>query len=264
MNYHSDTWINNKVKEHYVAATQLIPDNYIISVTCQGSQNYGLDYEASDIDTRCIFVPSIENLILNNISSKTHILPNNEHIDFHSVKHIVDIFLKQNINFLEILFSKYYISNSVYWNILRSHAEEIATYDRNKFIKTCWGAASNKYHKLYVGTQFEQDIVNKLGYSPKNFCHLLRIEEVMRRYIAGESFADCLQTKQREFLMALKLGMFKVDSVEKLANDSFNHITAMANNMLPDEKKKNIKDMLYDVTIEIYKNAYKERREKND
>ena len=147
---------------------------------------------------------------------------------------------------------------------MRSHAEEIATYDRNKFIKACWGTASNKYHKLYVGTQSEQDIVNKLGYSPKNFCHLLRIEEIMRRYIAGEPFADCLQTKQREFLIALKLGMFKIDSVEKLADDSFNHITAMTNTVLPTKKNIKLKDMLYEVTIEMYKNAYKERRDTND
>ena len=48
MNYHSDNWINEKVHDHYMEAREYFPDNSIVGIFLQGSQNYGLDYEGSD------------------------------------------------------------------------------------------------------------------------------------------------------------------------------------------------------------------------
>ena len=45
MNFHSDEWIMNKVKEHYDEALQYFKEEQIVGVFLQGSQNYGLDYE---------------------------------------------------------------------------------------------------------------------------------------------------------------------------------------------------------------------------
>lgn len=37
----------------------------VLGVFLQGSQNYGLAYEGSDIDTKCIVLPSFEDFCLN-------------------------------------------------------------------------------------------------------------------------------------------------------------------------------------------------------
>ena len=53
--------IMKRVKEHYEEAQSL--GHEVLVCALQGSQNYGLDYEGSDIDTKCIVLPTLEDLI---------------------------------------------------------------------------------------------------------------------------------------------------------------------------------------------------------
>ena len=107
MNYHSDEWIMAEVKKHYDEALTIFPKERVLGIFYQGSGNYGLDYIGSDVDTKCIVLPSLEEICLNKEpKSYTHVRENNEHIDFKDLRKIVVNFKKQNINFLEILFTK--------------------------------------------------------------------------------------------------------------------------------------------------------------
>lgn len=81
----------------------------------QGSQNYNLDYEGSDIDTKAIMLPSFSDFVLNaKPLSTTHIMENNEHVDFKDIRLMFDCIKKQNVNFVEILFTPYSIINPEY------------------------------------------------------------------------------------------------------------------------------------------------------
>ena len=51
-----------RVKEHYTEALSRFSEDRIVGVFLQGSQNYGLDYEGSDVDTKLIVVPSFEDV----------------------------------------------------------------------------------------------------------------------------------------------------------------------------------------------------------
>ncbi len=67
----------------------------VLGVFLQGSQNYGLAYEGSDIDTKCIVLPSFEDFCLNKKpTSTTLILPSNEHIDLKDIRLMFDCFKK--------------------------------------------------------------------------------------------------------------------------------------------------------------------------
>ena len=62
------------------------PDLEMFVLVLQGSQNYGLDIYTdeykSDIDTKVIVIPSLEDVVMNKKPiSTTHVLPNNEHLD---------------------------------------------------------------------------------------------------------------------------------------------------------------------------------------
>ena len=120
MNFHSDEWIMSGVRKHYEEAKQYFDESRIVGIFYQGSANYGLDYEGSDIDTKLIIVPSLEDIVLNKQPvSTTHVRENNEHIDFKDIRLYMDTFMKQNLNFLEILFTSYKIINPIYekfWN----------------------------------------------------------------------------------------------------------------------------------------------------
>ena len=139
MNYHSDKWIAERLWEHFQEANTIFSQDKILGIFIQGSQNYQLDWSGSDIDTKCIVLPTLEDICLNRKAiSYTHVRENNEHIDFKDLRVITGDFKKQNINFLEILFTRYYIINEDYYELFKpllDNAEAIAKYDNYRFIR---------------------------------------------------------------------------------------------------------------------------------
>ena len=197
-----------QLNRHYQEALTLFPEDRIVGVFLQGSQNYGLDYEGSDIDTKCIVLPTLEDLIFNRKPvSTTHVLPNEEHLDLKDVRLYFQTFRKQNLNFMEILFTKYKIVNPTYepmWNRLIENNEQIARYNPVGAVKTMKGIAMEKYHAMEHRYPSKVDLIDTWGYDGKQLSHLIRVDEYLARYIAGEPYADCLITKKPELLVATK------------------------------------------------------------
>ena len=195
-NFHSDEWIMDRIQEHYEEAKEYFDENRIVGIFCQGSQNYGLDYENSDIDTKLIVVPTFEEIAFNKKPhSTTHVRANNEHIDFKDIRLYIETFRKQNLNFLEILFTPYKIVNPQYaewWNILVENREAIAHYDIHRAIKSMKGIAMEKYHAMEHRYPSKVDIIDKYGYDSKQLHHLLRVEEYLENYINGATYESCL------------------------------------------------------------------------
>ena len=91
----------NRVYAHYHEALTLFPENKIIGIFVSGSQNYGLADENSDVDTKLIITPSINDFVFNRLPvSSTHILENNEHIEIKDVRLMFNCYKKQNINLI--------------------------------------------------------------------------------------------------------------------------------------------------------------------
>lgn len=75
-----------------------------VGIFLQGSQNYELDYAGSDIDTKAILLPNFSDFVLcSKPISTTHIMENNEHVDFKDIRLMFECIKKQNVNFVEIL-----------------------------------------------------------------------------------------------------------------------------------------------------------------
>lgn len=241
MNFHSDKWIMEKVNEHLEEAKTLIDSNHIVGIFYQGSGNYGLDYEDSDVDTKCIITPTFEEIALaKKPISTTHIRDNDEHIDLKDIRLYIQTFRKQNLNFLEILFTPYCIINEPYretWEQLIAHREEITHYDRVRSVKSMIGIASEKYFAMEHHYPSRMEWINKYGYDPKQLHHLLRVSEYLDRYLRGESYKDCLISNQAEFLIDVKKGYFNLEEARKIANKIY----------------KKIK-MKCDYFVELYKN----------
>lgn len=207
-NYHSDEWIMERVREHWEEALTLFPKDRIVGIFLQGSQNYGLDYEGSDIDTKLIVVPTWEDICFNRKPvSTTHIRANDEHIDLKDIRLMFQTFRKQNLNFMEILFTKYKIINPMYeefWAELVMQNEKIAMYDPIGAIKTMKGIAMEKYHAMEHRYPAKAALIDAWGYDSKQLHHLLRVREYLERYINGEKYADCLISEQSEYLKKVK------------------------------------------------------------
>ena len=255
-NFHSDEWIMEQLNRHYQEALTLFPEDRIVGVFLQGSQNYGLDYEGSDIDTKCIVLPTLEDLIFNRKPvSTTHVLPNEEHLDLKDVRLYFQTFRKQNLNFMEILFTKYKIVNPTYepmWNRLIENNEQIARYNPVGAVKTMKGIALEKYHALEHRYPSKVELIDTWGYDGKQLSHLIRIDEYLARYIAGEPYADCLITKKPELLIAAKdmtNPKFTLEEARTIAGLHLGAVTHTADNFVAAHKDEPV-DWHVDVLLD--------------
>ena len=160
MNFHTDEWVMEKLNDHYQEALQYFPEDRIVGIFVQGSTNYGLDTEESDIDTKLIVLPSWEDVVFaKDPVSKTHIRANEEHIDFKDIRLMFKTFRKQNINFLEILFTKYRIINPKYakfWKVIDANKELIAHYDTYRALSTMRGINIYVTHSTFCPTNSDK------------------------------------------------------------------------------------------------------------
>ena len=219
MNFHSDEWVMDKLTEHYNEALTIFPKDKILGIFIQGSQNYQLDYSGLDIDTKCIVLPTLEDICLNKkATSYTHVRENNEHIDFKDLRVITGDFKKQNINFLEVLFTKYKIINEDYAVLFQpmfEHAEEIANYDNYRFVKATAGMSMEKHKALTLDRPSQHEEIVKYGWATKQLHHTDRLNLFMKRWIAGASFADCLIDPRGEEMSNLKQNGHAIYNLEQ-------------------------------------------------
>ena len=195
-----------------------------VGIFLQGSQNYNLDYEGSDVDSKLIVLPSFEDFALNRKpQSYTYLMENDEHVDVKDIRLMFDCFRKQNINFVEILFTKYHIINPKYERLFRpvlDACEAIGRYNDFAALNCMVGTALEKRKALCHPYPTTISKIERFGYDPKQLHHILRLQEFMRRWLAGIPYSDCLISEQREYLKAVKAGVHSLDEAVKLSEST--------------------------------------------
>lgn len=180
-----------------------------VGIFLQGSQNYNLDYEGSDIDSKLIVLPSFEDFVLNKRPySYTHIMENDEHVDVKDIRLMLDCFKKQNVNFVEILFTPYRILNPKYEALFQpilDIAERVGRYNNYAALNCMVGMALEKQKALCHPYPATKDKIDKYGFDSKQYHHIERLYEFMQRWLNGEPYRDCLISNQRERLREIKL-----------------------------------------------------------
>lgn len=255
-----------RVIEHYEEAKEHFAEQEIVGIFLQGSQNYGLDLPTSDVDTKLIVVPSFKDIALNRKPvSTTHIRANDEHIDFKDVRLYMETFRKQNLNFLEILFTDYFIINPLYleqWNRLVEAREDIARMNPHRAVKSMKGIAMEKFHAMEHPYPTKLDLIEKYGFDGKQVHHLIRVDDYLTRYIAGESYEDCLKPTSNLIprMMAYKQHKIPLEEAREEAKEVLAHTVKIADNFCTntvDVEDPGIRWLLEDVSYEIMKTAVK-------
>ena len=177
--------IQEKVKEHYDFVCKYYNENQILGVFLYGSQNYNLHTENSDIDTKAIYIPTFAELAFEKPVSKELHLPNGEHCEVKDIREIVKNFKKQNINFIELLFTDYFVLNDKYAKLWNENfimlKEDIARYNPQQAIHSVSHQALHTLRQAVNGDDTAKKIANTM-----------RLLYFLERYIRGEPYIQCL------------------------------------------------------------------------
>lgn len=169
------------LKEHYSEISKFYTEAKILGVFLYGSQNYNIATETSDVDSVAIIVPDMDDLIFNAPVSKEYHFANGEHCVVKDIREIVKMWKKQNINFLEILFTDYFYIQEFYvpfWNNFLNIRDEIVYYDVEKTFNSISGQAKHTYLRNPDDN--------------KTKANALKMYYFLRAYLSGLPYKDCL------------------------------------------------------------------------
>lgn len=258
--------IMKRVKEHYDYLKQ--KGYEIVFLALQGSQNYGLDvYDEdymSDVDTKAVVLPSLEDFVYNRQPvSTTIVLENNEHIDVKDVRVMFDTYKKQNVNFIETLFTKFKIINSKYMDLIEplfENREEIAHINVNQALRCMAGMSMEKLKAMEHPYPTIIDKIEKYGYDPKQLHHIFRMNDFIKKYASGKPYEKCLIPDNKEFLIDIKKGCYSLEEARRKAEE-YDENTKMIKdeNVTPEDiiNQKGI-DILNKVKYDLLKAKFKE------
>ena len=187
--------IHNIIQEHYNAVIEFVgTSNAILGVFAYGSMNYGtFQLGKSDVDTKAIIIPSFDNCIFDHpISKELHI--DNAHCEVKDIRLMIDCYKKQNINFVETLFTEFFIINPLYqniWNRLQLYKNDIAHYNEYQCIQSVVGQALHTYKQIK-------------DWNGKKYANLLRLIDFLHSYCLGLPYEICLKPKHLDLIKQVK------------------------------------------------------------
>lgn len=227
------------VDEHWEKVNQMFKRSQVMAVALYGSQNYECETENSDVDTKAIVFPSIDDLIFRNQWSKTVVADSCGGLcDVKDVSTMALNFRKANINYLEILATDYYVVNPEFesdWHNLRARANWLAWSCRTNLVNATAGVVRQKVQHLTHETENNKEMIVKYGYDPKQLASILRLEFFMEKfYYQAFDFKDCLkpESAQKNLIFAAKAGQVPLKNALTLANSSLKAVEAKRDDFL--------------------------------
>lgn len=201
--------------DHLTKALETI-DNRWVGIFLQGSQNYGLDTEESNVDTCLLVLPTLDQLLFRREPvNKVIDLPNGEKCVVKDIRLMFDVFRKQNINSLEILATRWRLMNPDFEHDLDplfENVEHIARYDNYRMISALWGTMCERDKTLIRATPKTAEVIERYGYDGYSLCFMDRIYEFFTRFIINnEPFTQSLTVRNRDLMLAAKAQAYTLD-----------------------------------------------------
>lgn len=233
----NDKEIQNKLNSHVRLVKEKFPEYIFYFCALYGSQNYGLDTEGSDVDSKIAVIPSRKDVILGREKLSTTL-----HLEDGSVCEVKDIremtkqFYKGNINFVEMLYTPYYIENDSIsdryrFSSLRWYRDMIANRDPLNLMKMVAAMARTKYLTLTKVNNNNKEAIEKYGYDSKSLVTLLRLETFMYNYLFDypENYSLCLVPGNNEDLRRLKINPVSFEVADGLVKNGIEAVDGMLN-----------------------------------
>lgn len=236
-----------RVNEHYKEVEKYLKEhNYegkILVTALYGSQNYNIATEFSDVDTKTIYVPTVEEVILQDKPLSVELsLESNEKANIKDVRLFTKECLKGNINTLEMFYSVSKVAPTFNFDKLRKYAKLICSVNPFKIMACAYGMA-NTIDKTFSVNKYQKQLSN-----------LYRLERFMEKYFMEEDFMEAIWMDNGDDMICINYKTLPIENKEAipLAKDEYmNKITALFENAkiyygnydnLKYEKAKNVLD----------------------
>ena len=254
MSFDRDKYIIDNLKEK----AEIVKNKgyNLFALFLQGSQNYELDIYSdeykSDIDAKAIIIPSFDDIVLNRKPiSTTLVLENNEHIELKDIRIMKDMWVKQNISYIELLYTKYIIYDDDKWGTmlytLLNMRDKISNIDKNQFLKCIKGMSMEKLKALEHPYPTIKDKIDKYGYDPKQLHHIMRLYEFVVKYLENNiDLANCYISTDSEMLLNVKLGKYDLDFARNYSVYFDNKTKEICDKYISDDNKVD-NDAIYEL-----------------
>lgn len=195
------------------------------------SQNYWLDINddeyQSDIDYKCIIIPTLNDLVRNSKPLSIVIDYDGGQIDIKDIRSYVESVVKCNVNFLEILQTEHYICAE--WTFLREYLEPLMSEMWQFYLKACYGMMLEKNEALRHPYPSTRTKIEKFGYDTKQLHHIMRLLTLIIRYVDWD-FPNFIHTGMD------RLQLISIKKWDRLNNEIDDGVQLMLN------KAKEIRD----------------------
>lgn len=209
-----DSTICAKVQQHHKAINKFCEANghILVFTALFGSQNYNLNDENSDVDTKSMIIPNPKEYLYKNTESHYMInFTDGGHAEAYQCYNLLRQFKKGNINFLETLFSNYIAVESE-WNWVIKQLDDkkdiIAKADLRNQMNVWFGYIVQMYERSY------NKVTKEINYKA-----LMNLARLVRSYylyfIRDEDFAHSIYFPEKDpyraRLLQIKHGDFTED-----------------------------------------------------
>lgn len=258
--------IMKRIKEHYKF---LENKGYtVLMIASHGSMNYNLYVEeddyVSDIDTKAIILPTLDELIKDSKPvSKVYDDEYEAHIEVKDIRLMTELWSKQNMAYLEFFYAQYHYINPEYKDMISPLLEmrdEIVSMHKVRLIKSISGMSKEKLKALEHPYPSIKDKIDKYGYDGKQLHHIIRLNDFIRRhFVCGESYAQALWYEDgmiKDYMIGIKKSKLPLEQARTLATEKDAETKQMANNLISNHEKdfefnnetyKKIKNIIYDI-----------------
>ena len=222
MNYHSDEWTMAGLQRHFEEVLKVIPKERIVAIILRGSQNYGLDYEKSDIDSRCIYIPTLDEIRKYPHWVEKYVLTvGHEQIAMIDIRLFTYALERRSLYYIEALYSKWVIvPNQQYeyiWNIYTNIANDLVKSNKPALAASILYYA-NDYTKIVTDNFYvnRREVAYRKGYDSKALYQMTRCHLLMQLLLTDRPFSYCMNEQLNELARAAKEGQYEALSAHWL------------------------------------------------
>lgn len=237
------TDINARLEAHYNKAVEHFGEENVMGVFLYGSWNYNTSLPDSDVDTKCILVPNLYRLAVQPFKI-THLDVDGEVCECMPIMHMVANWKKQNINFVEVLFTGFFKLNPAYadfwlpneeghyasYALDERKSDMVARYDLNAAVMSMAHQALSTLYKnpsdlktIMNATRIYQTM-SLLTETNCSYMDAIAMPSWINEIRTGEfevdtAFVTCLEQFLKEFITNAEAGQYKPDAATKRQTD---------------------------------------------